>query len=110
MKFITAFAATIASVSAAQFTWDIVTDQSVIGYKAYYGLSTNVMSTVAIQGRTNVLVDLKTMLKGTNYVYVTSVNDSGLESLPSNIVVYNNSNPPAPQNLVRQVIITVNIP
>ena len=111
MKNLAALIATFAvTSSAAQFAWDPVVDASVIGYKAYYGLSTNSMTAVAVQGRTNTTVNLNALPKGTNYVYVTAVNDSGLESVPSNTVVYNNSNPPAPQNLVRQLVITVNVP
>lgn len=110
MKYTLALASFITTSAAAQFTWDVVQDASVIGYKAYYGLSTNSMSVVAVQGRSNNVVSINPMPIGTNYVYVTSVNNAGLESLPSNTITFANVAPPAPQNLVRQVVITVNVP
>jgi hypothetical protein len=110
MKRTIAFLALLTTASAAQFTWDVVPDASVIGYKAYYGLSTNALTAVAVQGRTNNVVSINPMPTGTNYVYVTSVNNAGLESLPSNTITFVNVAPPAPQNLVRQVVITVNVP
>lgn len=110
MKYTFALAAFITTSAAASFTWDVVQDTSVIGYKAYYGLSTNSLATVAVQGRTNNLVSINPMPIGLNYVYVTSVNNAGVESLPSNTIIFTNSVPPAPQNLVRQIVITVTIP
>lgn len=110
MKYTLALAAFITKSAAAQFTWDVVPDANVIGYKTYYGLSTNSLATVAVQGRTNNLVSINPMPIGLNYVYVTSVNNAGVESLPSNILLFTNTVPPAPQNLVRQVVITVNVP
>lgn len=110
MKSALALIALLTTASAAQFTWDVVPDASVIGYKAYYGLSTNALTVVAVQGRSNNVVTINPMPIGTNYVYVTSVNNAGLESLPSNTITFANVAPPAPQNLVRQVVITVNVP
>jgi hypothetical protein len=110
MKRLLALLLTTSTVFSAQFTWDVVQDESVIGYKAYYGLSTNSMSAIAVQGRTNNIASISPMPIGANYVYVTSVNNAGVESLPSNTIIFTNSVPPAPQNLVRQVVITVTIP
>jgi hypothetical protein len=110
MKSALALIALLTTASAAQFTWDVVPDANVIGYKAYYGLSTNALAAVAVQGRSNNVVSINPMPTGTNYVYVTSVNNAGLESPPSNTITFVNVAPPAPQNLVRQVVITVNIP
>lgn len=110
MKHLLALATLLTTATAAQFTWDVVPDAGVIGYKAYYGLSTNALTAVAVQGRTNNIVSINPMPIGINYVYVTSVNNAGLESLPSNMVLFTNTVPPAPQNLVRQVVITVNVP
>ena len=110
MKSALALIALLTTASAAQFTWDVVPDVNVIGYKAYYGLSTNALTAVAVQGRSNNVVTINPMPTGTNYVYVTSVNNAGLESLPSNIITFANVAPPAHQNLVRQVVITVNVP
>lgn len=110
MKFALASIAILTTATAAQFTWDVVPDANVIGYKAYYGLSTNALTAVAVQGRSNNVVAINPMPIGTNYVYVTSVNDAGIESIPSNLITFANTVPPSPKNLVRQVVITVNVP
>ena len=79
-------------------------------YKAYYGLSTNSMATVAVQGRTNNLVSINPMPIGANYVYVTSVNNAGVEAFQATRSFSQTQSRPPPQNLVRQIVITVTIP
>jgi len=99
MKLILAFMCVCVSALAAQVTlaWDANTEPDIAGYRIYFG--TNGFGEVVNAGNvTNITIT--TLVAGGAYsFYATCYNTSGLESEPSNIVMYSvpPDGPPLPR-------------
>lgn len=91
------------TANSVTFEWDHSPDPLVTGYRLYWGTSSNTftMSRPSL-GRTNAITILDTNFTANvpQYFVVVATNAAGIESLPSNTVIWTNIVPPsAPKNL-----------
>lgn len=74
--------------------WDPNTESNLGGYKLYYSQSTNLWSHLKPVAAPSTQTTVQLTGQGTWYFVLTATNTAGIESLPSNIVVY--STPASP--------------
>jgi Fibronectin type III domain len=77
---------TVPGGSSVTLAWDASPDASVVGYRVYYGLD---IPTNSIMVGTNLSTTVPNLLAGATYTFAaTAVDGLGIESLPSNQVLY----------------------
>lgn len=89
--------AQVVNKDAITFTWSPNTETDLVGYKLYFGQNSNIwthVKLVPVSSAPKATVELTA--PGPWYFIVTATNLAGLESLPSNMVIYTPPNGPAP--------------
>ena len=95
-------------ITQVTLAWDANPEPDIAGYRMHFGTVAGTYPNMVDVGN---LVESPLQLPagGTYYAVVTAYNTAGLESLPSNEVVFSTTAPGAPTGLKIKVTVTVEI-
>lgn len=96
------------SVNSVTFEWGHSPDPLVTGYRLYWGASSNIFTQSRPSlGRTNAITitDATFPANVGQYFVVVATNAAGIESLPSNTVLWTNIVKPSPPTNLRAIVI-----